>query len=101
MRFWSTLSLLGIALTISQCISLVAGASYTNPLKRPNGSDPFLVYTGGYYYMTTTTWTDIQITRARTLEGLKTGETRTVWRDGTWNRCCNVWAPEFHYFDGR
>lgn len=87
-------------LLVATLAPFVHGASYTNPLKVPNGSDPFLVHTGGYYYMTTTTWTDIQITRAKTLEGLKTGETRRVWSDNNASRCCNVWAPEFHYFDG-
>jgi hypothetical protein len=73
--------------------SLVHAANFTNPLKDPNGSDPFIVYDGGYYYLTTTTWTDVQITRARTLEGLKAGERKTIWRDDNALRCCQVWAP--------
>ncbi|KAL2788527.1 glycosyl hydrolase [Aspergillus keveii] len=75
-------------------------ASFTNPLKDPNGSDPYAVYVDGYYYLTTTTWTDVQITRATTLEGLKTGEVQVVWSDSDPNRCCSVWAPEFHLIDG-
>lgn len=85
---------------ISQYCYLAHGASYTNPLRETNGSDPFLVYSDGYYYMTTTTWDDVQITRATTLEGLKTGEVKTVWTDSDPSRCCNVWAPEVHYLDG-
>lgn len=42
--------------------------------------------------MMTTTWTDLRITRAKTLGGLKTGETKTVWKDSNANRCCNMWA---------
>ncbi|KAL3482180.1 glycosyl hydrolase [Aspergillus californicus] len=76
------------------------GASFSSPLKDPNGSDPFMVYVDGYYYLTTTTWTDVQITRATTLEGLKTGEVKTVWSDDNVLRCCSVWAPEFHEIDG-
>ncbi|PGH18304.1 hypothetical protein AJ79_00643 [Helicocarpus griseus UAMH5409] len=87
-------------LTVTQYCSGAYAASFTNPLKPSDGSDPFIAYTGGYYYLTTTTWTDIQITRATTLEGLKTGEVKTVWSDTTASRCCNVWAPEIHYFDG-
>lgn len=79
---------------------LAAAASFTNPLKNPNGSDPFIVYDGGYYYLTTTTWTDIQVTRAKTLNGLKTGEKKTVWKDSNSDRCCQVWAPEIHKLDG-
>jgi GH43 family beta-xylosidase len=58
-----------------------------------------MTYSDGYYYLMTTTWTNLQITRAKTLEGLKTGETRVVWTDGNPSRCCNVWAPELHKID--
>ncbi|KAL2022169.1 hypothetical protein VTK56DRAFT_5998 [Thermocarpiscus australiensis] len=49
----------------------------------------------------TTTWTNLQVTRARTLEGLKTGETKVVWTDSNPARCCNVWPPELHWLDNR
>ena len=74
--------------------------TYTNPIRAVDGSDPFVVYTGGYYYLLTTTWTDVRITRATTLEGLKTGDEKTVYSTSTASRCCNVWSPEVHYFDG-
>jgi hypothetical protein len=82
-----------IAVCLWTVTGLVQAANFTNPLKDPNGSDPFIVYDGGYYYFTTTTWTDVQITRAKTLEGLKTGERKTVWKDDNALRCCQVWAP--------
>jgi len=69
------------------------GGSFTNPLRKKDGSDPFMVYADGYYYLMTTTWKDVQLTRAKTVEGLKRGETKVVWKDGDKNRCCNVWAP--------
>jgi GH43 family beta-xylosidase len=75
-------------------------ASFSNPLKDPNGSDPYMVYVDGYYYLTTTTWSDVQLTRATTLEGLKTGESKVVWSDSESSRCCHMWAPEFHQIDG-
>lgn len=74
--------------------------SFTNPLKNPDGSDPFIVYVDGYYYLTTTTWTDVQLTRSPTLEGLKSGENKVVWQDSNPLRCCSVWAPEIHEIDG-
>lgn len=58
-----------------------------------------MTYSDGYYYLMTTTWTNLQITRATTLEGLKNGETRVVWTDANPTRCCNVWAPELHKID--
>ncbi|KAK4234442.1 arabinofuranosidase [Achaetomium macrosporum] len=76
-------------------LGLGSAASFSNPLKATNGSDPFMVYSDGYYYLMTTTWTNLQITRAKTLEGLKNGETKVVWTDTNSARCCNVWGPSF------
>jgi len=95
MKFFQTIFLWLFAAT-----SLVSAATYSNPLKAVNGSDPHIVYSGGYYYLMTTTWTDLKVTRATTLNGLKTGTTKTVYKDTTASRCCNVWAPELHYIDG-
>lgn len=91
-------------LTIA-CLSLnlvrsVSAATYSNPLRDYNGGDPDITYHEGYYYFMSTTWTDIQMTRATTLEGLKNGETKQIWIDSTPSRCCNVWAPELHYLEG-
>lgn len=89
------------ALMVGTLFSMLgAAATYSNPLKQPNGGDPSIVYHGGYYYIMTTTWTDLQITRATTLEGLKQGETKMIWKDDNPDRCCNVWAPEMHLMDG-
>ncbi|KAF8659840.1 hypothetical protein AX16_001725 [Volvariella volvacea WC 439] len=71
--------------------------TFTNPIKESNGSDPFIVYHEGYYYLTTTTWTNIQITRATSIAGLKSATPKTVWTDSTSSRCCNMWAPEIHW----
>lgn len=86
-------SILSFLLTALLSIQLVSGATYTNPLKDPNGSDPHIVYTGGYYYLTSTTWTNIQLTRATTLNGLKTATPKVVWTDTTTARAGNFWAP--------
>ncbi|KAB5588377.1 hypothetical protein CTheo_8178 [Ceratobasidium theobromae] len=44
-----------------------------------------------------TTWTNIQITRATSMAGLKTAAPKVVWSDSTASRCCNLWAPEIHW----
>ncbi|KAF2396631.1 Arabinanase/levansucrase/invertase [Trichodelitschia bisporula] len=81
--------------------SPAAARNFTNPLLRHDGSDPFITLHAGYYYLTTTTWKDVQISRARTLAGLKSSpERKVVWKDSNKNRCCNVWAPEIHQIDG-
>ncbi|KAF5383690.1 hypothetical protein D9615_003620 [Tricholomella constricta] len=70
---------------------------FQNPIKSTDGSDPFMVYHDGYYYLTSTTWSNIKITRATTIAGLKTASPKTVWTDSTSSRCCNLWAPEIHW----
>ncbi|KAJ7115974.1 Arabinanase/levansucrase/invertase [Mycena epipterygia] len=67
----------------SQVFSAVG---FANPIKEPNGSDPFMVFHEGFYYLTTTTWTNIQITRATTIAGLKTATPKVVWTDSTASR---------------
>ncbi|KAL4969932.1 glycoside hydrolase family 43 protein [Aspergillus stella-maris] len=86
-------------LALISCISLSLG--WTNPIRNPGGSDPFIAYSGGYYYLLTTEWTDVQIARATTIEGLKTATSKVIYSDTTSSRCCNVWAPEVHYLGGR
>ena len=69
-----------LSLLASVLLGIVSAASFTNPLMTKDGSDPFIVYADGYYYLMTPTWSNLQITRAATLGGLKTGERKTVWR---------------------
>ncbi|CZR53263.1 related to glycosyl hydrolase, family 43 [Phialocephala subalpina] len=75
-------------------------ATYSNPIRAVDGSGPFIVYTGGYYYLLTTSWTDVEISRATTLNGLKISTKKVVYSTTTASRCCNVWSPEVHYFSG-
>ncbi|GIZ45650.1 hypothetical protein CKM354_000880700 [Cercospora kikuchii] len=78
----------------------VSAASYSNPLRDVNGGDPNIVWHDGWYYFMSTNFANLQMTRARTLDGLKNGETKLIWADSEPSRCCNVWAPEMHYIDG-
>jgi GH43 family beta-xylosidase len=78
-------------------VHALAVFAFTNPIKKTDGSDPFMVYHEGYYYLTSTTWSNIQITRATTINGLKTASPKVIWTDSTASRCCNVWAPEIHW----
>jgi GH43 family beta-xylosidase len=89
-----------IVLTLLCLLQLGNAANFTNPLRARDGSDPFIVWESGHYYLLTTTWNDVKITRATTLEGLKRGEVRVVWTDANPSRCCNIWAPELHKVNG-
>ncbi|KAF8307182.1 glycoside hydrolase family 43 protein [Clavulina sp. PMI_390] len=84
-------------LAVFAAAAAVCLASFTNPIKNPNGSDPYMVYNGGYYYLMTTTWTNLQITQSASVAGLKTATPKVVWTDSTASRCCNLWAPELHW----
>lgn len=90
MKFLSTLAV------VTSVFSSAFAATFTNPLKDPKGSDPFLVFHEGYYYLLTTTWSDLQISRAKTLGGLKKPENKVIWSSGNSARA-NVWAPEVHW----
>jgi GH43 family beta-xylosidase len=85
----------------SALVAMTSAATFTNPLVAQNGSDPQMTYADGYYYLMTTTWTNLQITRSRTLDGIRNGERKVVWTDEDPNRCCNMWAPELHKIDNR
>ncbi|HET8936102.1 MAG TPA: glycoside hydrolase family 43 protein [Polyangiales bacterium] len=78
-----------------------SAATFTNPLNRKEGSDPWLVYHEGSYYLAATTWSsEITIKRSKTLGGLADAEAIRVWEGDEASRCCNIWAPEFHLLDG-
>ncbi|QRW00923.1 glycoside hydrolase family 43 protein [Ceratobasidium sp. AG-Ba] len=95
MRLFHAIALLAL------CVLNVSGVTtFTNPVKNPNGSDPFMVYSNGYYYLMSTTWSNLQISRATTMAGLKTATPKVVWTDSTASRCCNMWAPEIHQYGG-
>ncbi|CAH0038110.1 unnamed protein product [Clonostachys solani] len=82
---------------------LVSLAScFTNPIRRPTGSDPFITWSGdGYYYLLTTTWTTVEIARATTIDGLKSASRKVIYQSLESSRCCNVWAPEVHWLGDR
>ncbi|KAF2762899.1 glycoside hydrolase family 43 protein [Pseudovirgaria hyperparasitica] len=94
------LSIYHILATVVSVFTLVHAAKYSNPLKEVDGADPFIVWHDGFWYLTTTTSPTIQITRAKNLESLKTGEHKIVFSDTEPSRKCDLWAPEIHLLDG-
>lgn len=95
---FSIMRLLGLAVAaLSFASQILSAAAFTNPIKDPNGSDPFMVFHEGYYYLMSTTWTDLQISRGATIQELKDSTPKVIWTDTSADRCCNVWAPEIHW----
>lgn len=83
-------------------ITLGLGANaFTNPIRAPGGADPQVTYTDGWFYFIATEWTHLAVSRARSIDGLKTAESKVIYTDSNPSRCCNVWAPELHYLNGR
>ncbi|RPJ03134.1 MAG: hypothetical protein EHM39_00130 [Chloroflexi bacterium] len=75
--------------------------TFRNPLLDYAGADPWLVvHEGNYYLIATLGASELFMRKAPTLEGLKSAEPVQVWQDDTWDRCCNMWAPEIHLLDG-
>ncbi|KIN02679.1 glycoside hydrolase family 43 protein [Oidiodendron maius Zn] len=54
------------------------GDTFTNPIRATDGSEPYIVYAGGYYYLVTISSTDVELSRATTLEGLKSSTKRVA-----------------------
>ena len=108
MRLRRTALLLTAALTVGTVAAVTAAdrpasaapATFTNPV-RDGAADPHLTWYDGSYYLVYTQGDHIGIVAAPTLAGLRTAPERRVWSDGDPYRCCNMWAPELHRFDGR
>lgn len=99
-RLLTLLAALLLALSFGQYSA--SAASFTNPVKAQKGADPWISYHNGNYYLVTTSWTDaITIRKSPTLAGLSTAPSVQVWTGDAASRCCNIWAPELHFLNGR
>ncbi len=77
---------------------------YKNPIVIER-ADPFVYkHNDGYYYFTGSVpgYQSIEIRRAKTLNGLETGEIKTIWHaheEGLLSEL--IWAPEIHYINNK
>jgi GH43 family beta-xylosidase len=87
---------------VANTTPLPAVETFTNPII-PNGADPWIVYRAGYYYLTYTTGSNVQIHRATRLAGTNgIGPSAIVaafYPPAPFNQ--NVWAPELHFLQGK
>jgi GH43 family beta-xylosidase len=99
-------ALIGLALILVHCNSTPAEpVTFRNPLNQSHGSDPWMVYYEGRYYLAATTWSPssrpgLTMKSATTIRGLIEASPVSVYTDTDTSRCCNFWAPEFHLLDG-
>lgn len=74
---------------------------FTNPLNPSSGSDPWMTYYEGRYYLMATTWNStLTMKSGATIEELKAATPDVIWNGDDPDRCCNIWAPEFFLLDG-
>lgn len=82
----------------------VPTGTFTNPIVRAQQSpDPWMVYSGGYYYFTATLDPEggIWIWKSRTLAGLDSGIKVKVHTPNVKERAKQIWAPELHFINNR
>ncbi|WP_045744926.1 glycoside hydrolase family 43 protein [Actinoplanes rectilineatus] len=102
-RLWLILvALAGLVLslgTVPRAAEAAAAGTFRNPVgTKP---DPFMTYFNGNYYLTMTEGDSIRIRKSPSVAGLLRASAITVWTDTDAGRNKNVWAPEFHRFNGR
>ena len=99
-----TLTILLLALLVSLSAAVLAQtATFTNPIVRSRTApDPWMVYKDGFYYFTFTAGNRIEIWKSATITDIDRGTKVTVWRaPASGPQCCNIWAPELHFINGR
>ncbi|KAJ1326061.1 family 43 glycosylhydrolase [Microdochium nivale] len=90
------------ALLLAPALLAAATTAFSNPIRGVNGSDPHMTYHDGMYYLTATSWTDVQVIAAPSIAELNTSNPVTLYSDKSDpGRARNWWAPEMHYVDGR
>ena len=90
-----------LVLGLLGCLA-VRAANYTNPI-RLTGPDPFIVWDNATcrYYFTGTVGPDLEITSAKTLDGLRGDPDRSVrYSNEEMMNLSTVWAPEVHNLNG-
>jgi GH43 family beta-xylosidase len=92
-----------ITSTISESsIRSAASEVYTNPIIG-NGADPWVIYQAGYYYLTYTTGSSVEVYRSTSLAGPNgLGQAPVVsafYPPAPFNQ--EVWAPELHFIGGK
>lgn len=99
-RSLTLIKLASLIIVVASIQPAAAATTFQNPLNTSDGSDPWLLTYNGQYYLTTTTWTDIRIKHATSINGLISASSEQVWQDTDPARCCNMWAPEIHLLSG-
>src|SRR5262249_10558149 len=99
------LALINLSLMFVVAKPVAAATTFKNPLNPDHGSDPYMTYFNGNYYLMTTTWSStsspgLTMKKASTINALIATSPVSIWQDTTASRCCNFWSPEFRLLNG-
>jgi GH43 family beta-xylosidase len=73
--------------------------TFRNPI-RDAAPDPTMTYYNGYYYLTYTNGSQLDMVKAASVAELRTAPVVTVWTDNNPSRCCHMWAPALRLLNG-
>lgn len=74
--------------------------TFTNPILKEFGADPWVVRYDGYYYMTYTTNDNVTILRSSVLTDWNNADVKLAFKaPENMSYTYDSWAPELHYFD--
>lgn len=89
----STLPLKAACLLCCTLLCLaVSGQTFRNPIWN-SGPDPTMAYHNGYYYLTYTNGSQLDMIKAASINDIPSATPIRVWSDPTPSRCCHMWAP--------
>lgn len=92
------------ALVVAAPVGAPADPVFHNPLVDQRADPQVTLQADGWYYLTATVpeYDRLEIRRARSLDGLRQGETKVVWRKhASGPMGAHIWAPELHRIDGK
>ena len=78
--------------------------SWKNPIVRERADPHVFLHSDGYYYLVATVpeYDRIELRRAKTIDGLSSGQKKTIWKKHSSGEMgAHIWAPEIHNIDGK
>lgn len=96
----SSALLAALALAIQAGSAAAQTSTFRNPVQEAPSADPWLMVHDGWYYLASTTATDVRLRKAQRIGELRDAVDQLVYKDDDPNRNRDVWAPEFHRLDG-
>ncbi|WP_054968929.1 family 43 glycosylhydrolase [Alicyclobacillus ferrooxydans] len=72
--------------------------TFKNPIMN-SGADPWAIYSGGKYYLTMTTGSDVTLWESKDLTNISQGTSKVLWHSPAGYQ--DIWAPELHHIGNK